>query len=333
MSKILIIRFSSIGDIVLTTPILRCIKKQVPNAEVHFLTKRDFSDILANNPYIDNTFYYHNNLMEVLRQLKTNRYDYVIDLHHNFRTWKVKRSLRAKSFSYNKLNIQKWLYVNFKINKMPDMHIVDRYFDTVKKLGVINDGQGLDYFISPLDEVDCSTFLPGHFASGYTAFVIGAKHVTKCLPLSKMKEVCAAIQHPIVLLGGFEDKSKGIELEKQFPEKVFNACGKTNVGQSASLLRQSHVVISHDTGLMHIAAALRKKIISVWGNTVPEFGMYPYLPTGSEPFSIVEVNNLPCRPCSKIGYHACPKKHFKCMNDIDAFKIGMLDEAAFAKTV
>lgn len=204
---------------------------------------------------------------------------------------------------------------------MPHKHIVDRYFDAISPMGVVNDGQGLDYFINPLDEVDISTFLPASFRQGYVAFVVGAKHATKCLPLEKMKEIISGLKHQVVLLGGFEDKQKGAELQKLFPEKVFNACGITSIGQSASLIKQSKAVITHDTGLMHIAAALRKKIVSVWGNTVPEFGMYPYLPVNSVPFSISEVKNLNCRPCSKIGYNTCPKKHFRCMNDMDIQEI------------
>ncbi len=327
MLKILVIRFSSIGDIVLTTPVLRCIKKQLKDVELHFLTKRDFSDIMNNNPYIDNFFYLQENLNEIIQQLKNTRYDYVIDLHRNLRSWKVKRSLNANFYSFKKLNWEKWLYVNFKVNKLPPVHIVDRYFEAIKPLGVINDEAGLDYFINPLDEIEIDKFLPEGFHKGYTAFVIGAKHATKCLPIEKIEQVCSKINSPIVFLGGFEDKSKGNEIAKKFPGKIFNACGKTNVGQSASLLKQSDVVITHDTGLMHIAAAFRKKIISVWGNTVPEFGMYPYLPVGSTPFSIVEVKNLKCRPCSKIGYKQCPKKHFKCMNDIDTDEVARLSAA------
>ncbi len=155
--------------------------------------------------------------------------------------------------------------------------------------------------------------------------MIGARHATKQLPLSKLEEVCKQVSHPLVVLGGAEDRETGDILEKHFHDKVFNACGKTSIGQSASLIRQSRAVITHDTGLMHIAAALRKKIISVWGNTVPEFGMYPYLPKGSTPFSIVEIKNLYCRPCSKIGYNKCPKKHFRCMMEIDPHIIADLE--------
>jgi ADP-heptose:LPS heptosyltransferase len=94
-----------------------------------------------------------------------------------------------------------------------------------------------------------------------------------------------------------------------------NAVGKYNINQSASLIRQSKLVITHDTGLMHIAAAFKKKILSVWGHTIPEFGMYPYLP---DPDSrIFETRGLKCRPCTKIGKAECPKGHFRCINDID----------------
>ena len=113
-------------------------------------------------------------------------------------------------------------------------------------------------------------------------------------------------------------------IEKELGKSVYNACGRYNLFQSASLIKQSEVVISHDTGMMHIAAAFNKKIISVWGNTVPEFGMYPYLPLNPENSFVAEVKNLYCRPCSKIGKTSCPKGHFKCMMDID---IDMINSA------
>ena len=104
--------------------------------------------------------------------------------------------------------------------------------------------------------------------------------------------------------------------------KVYNACGRFSINQSASLVQQARVVITPDTGLMHIAAAFKKKIISVWGNTIPEFGMFPYLPDKDS--RIIQVEGLSCRPCSKIGYSSCPKKHFRCMNDIDEKQLAEL---------
>ncbi len=313
LKKILVIRFSSIGDIVLTTPLLRCLKKQLPDAELHYLTKKTFAELLLHNPYVSKVHPIDKEVEEVLPALKSESFDLIIDLHHNIRSAQVKMKLGKPSKSFRKLNIQKWLLVNFKINLMPRIHIVDRYMETVAQLGVKNDGQGLDFFIAPGDEV-ALTALPPAFAQGYTGFVIGAKHFTKQLPAEKIISICKKIKGPVLLLGGKEDAAKGDQIASAGGEQVYNACGKFRLGQSASLVKQARRIITHDTGLMHVAAAFKKEIISVWGSTVPEFGMVPYL---GETGKIVEVKDLSCRPCSKIGYEKCPKGHFKCMNNID----------------
>lgn len=319
MTKILILRFSSIGDIVLTSPVIRCIKQQITGCEVHFFTKKKFDSVIANNPYIDKLYLLENNLSEILKELKKENYDYIIDLHHNIRTWQIKTVLGKKSYSFNKLNFEKWLIVNFKINKLPTFHIVDRYFDTVKELSVSNDLKGLDFFIHPNNEIKISSF-PDQFRNGFIAFAIGGQHATKRLPENKMLSVCKRIKYPVILLGGKEDYTLGEKISSYCGrEKIFNACGKFNLQQSASVVKQAQKVITHDTGLMHIAAAFKKDIISIWGNTIPEFGMSPYL--AGEKSTIIEVKDLPCRPCSKIGYNKCPKKHFYCMNLIDENEI------------
>ncbi len=307
--KILIIRFSSIGDIVLTTPLVRCVHKQL-GAEVHYLTKKKFKGIVENNPYIKRVWTIEKDVSEISTDLKSENFDYVIDLHKNLRSLKVKRILSTSTFVFHKLNVEKWLMVNFKINRLPHVHIVDRCMKTVEKLGVKNDGLGLDYFIPAKDEVDISIFkLPPQ----YIAFVIGAAHATKRLPPQKIVEMCKGIHLPVLLLGGNEDVKNGQFIETQTLGKVINLCGQLNLNQSASVVRQAKTVITHDTGLMHIAAAFRKDIISVWGNTIPEFGMTPYLPTDNS--KIFEVTPLKCRPCSKIGFDRCPKGHFRCMNE------------------
>jgi heptosyltransferase-2 len=248
----------------------------------------------------------------IIEELKKENFDYIIDLHHNLRTLRIKQVLKKiKSFSFNKLNIQKWVFVNFKINIMPDKHIVDRYMETVKSLGVVNDGLGLDYFIHDKDVVDQKDIPISHL-HGYIGIVIGAAHNTKKLPVHKLKELCSNINHPIILLGGKEDYSNATQISSVDPIKIYNACGKYNLNESADLVRRAKLIISHDTGLMHIAAAFKKDIISVWGNTVPSFGMYPYKTN----YEIFGVNKLWCRPCSKIGYNKCPLGHFKCMKKI-----------------
>ena len=310
MKKILIIRFSSIGDIVLTTPVIRCLKKQL-NAEVHYLTKSSFKGILNNNPYVDKVHTIEKEISsELIAELKNENFDFIADLHHNLRTLRLKKALNISSKSFPKYNIQKWLLVNLKIDRMPQMHIVDRYMETVSSLGVVNDAKGLDYFIPETSKVDLSR-LPEIQSNGYVGIVIGGKHATKMMPILKLIELCDSLSEPIVLLGGPEDKLRGEEIVNAVGVKVFNGCGQFKLDESASLVQQANWIITHDTGLMHIAAAFKKRIVSVWGNTVPELGMYPYLPDPSS--KIVQIKGLSCRPCSKIGYSKCPKTHFKCM--------------------
>lgn len=330
-AKILILRFSAIGDIVLTSPVIRCIKNQMPDTEIHYCTKIQYKKIIENNPYISKVHYLEKGkLKELLSELKKENFDVIIDLHHNLRTLIVKSYLGVKSYSFNKLNFEKWLYVNFKINRMPNIHIVDRFMQTVAPLGIKNDNMGLDFFIADTDEFPLED-LPEPFRNRkYVVLAIGGQHGTKRMPLTKMIELCDRINKPILILGGKEDYETGEKL-MQFFEKtssskpyeeglkelgkktmMLNLCGKCNIGQSASLVKKASYVFAHDTGLMHIAAAFKKEIFSIWGNTTPYFGMYPY----QTKFTVFENNKLSCRPCSKLGHKECPKGHFKCMNDI-----------------
>src|SRR5687767_13454966 len=164
--KILIIRFSSIGDIILTTPVVRCLKKQVAGVEIHYLVKPQFRSVISNNPYIDKIHLLQESWKDMIDALKAEQFDYVVDLHHNVRTLRVKKVLKLPSFSYNKLNIEKLIFVKLKWNVMPPVHIVDRYLETVAPFGVVNDGEGLDHFISEAEETKDSDIPASHHA-GY----------------------------------------------------------------------------------------------------------------------------------------------------------------------
>ncbi|MFA6924206.1 MAG: glycosyltransferase family 9 protein [Bacteroidales bacterium] len=288
------------------------------NIEIHFLTKKKYSEILENNLYIDKFYYIEKNISEVIEDLKNENYTHIIDLHHNLRSFFVKRNLRKLSHSFDKLNIEKWIYVNFKINILPKIHIIDRYFNAVKFLGITNDNAGLDYFISQTDEIDLKR-LPQNFRGGYIGFVIGGLQNTKCFPVEKIISVCKKINYPVIILGGKNDFEKGEQIAEAVGDNIFNACGKYNINQSASIVKQAKKIITNDTGLMHIAAAFKKDIISLWGNTVPAFGMYPYLPGAKS--KIIEINEIRCRPCSKLGFEKCPHIHFKCMRMLDEEEI------------
>lgn len=335
--KVLIFRFSAIGDIVLTSPVIRCLAKQ-QNAEIHYVTKAAFADIPAQNPGVRKVIalgklpliahpkaVYAHNMTTLTSRLREERYDYVIDLHHNLRTLQLKTALGAPGYSFNKLNIEKWLMVNLKINRLPDQHIVHRYMETVKPLGVEYDGKGLDFYM-PSDtgvRLNMALATNGVEPEGqkFIAFVIGATHFTKRLPEEKIIAICKNLPLPVVLLGGQQEAPGGDRIAAACGHSVINLCGKLSIFESGEMVRRSEKVITHDTGLMHIAAAYRKKIVAVWGNTIPAFGMSPFYPDGFSPAENIEIKDLSCRPCSKIGFKSCPKGHFKCMNNIDPERI------------
>lgn len=306
--KVLVIRFSSIGDIVLTTPVVRCLKEQL-SAEVHYLTKPGFVSLLESNPHIAKIIALPENEGILRNSLKKEKYDVIIDLHHNIRSRRFSVGLAPKIFRFQKLNIQKWLKVNVGIDVLPPVHIVDRYMHTLSTLGVKNDGKGLDFYHTlNVDEV----LIQFGLTQDYTVYAIGGQHYTKKLPADRIISILSKTPElKVVLLGGKEDAEIGKLIEKNCSNAV-SLCGKTSLAESAAIISAAKKVISHDSGMMHIAAAYGKKILSIWGNTIPEFGMYPFR---AHPESkVFEVRGLSCRPCSKIGHSSCPKGHFNCMN-------------------
>ena len=317
MIKILILRFSSIGDIVLTSPVIRALHNLPQRPEIHFITKKKFAQTLVHNPHLDKLYTFEKEITEVLSDLKSENYDYIIDLHSNLRSKRLKLALASKSNSFNKLNVRKWLSIKLKYDLLPKMHIVDRYIDTVAFLGATNDGLGLDYFVSDEDR-DKTKNLIAKYKNGYHVFVIGGAHFTKQIPSESLIKISNSSTLPIILVGGPEDHAKGEDIIANSNGKIYNACGEFNLNESASIIEKCNKVVSSDTGMMHIASAFQKPILSVWGNTIPEFGMYPYFAQDKkENNHIFEVKDLSCRPCSKIGYKECPKKHFNCMYQID----------------
>ncbi len=318
-TRILVIRFSSIGDIVLTTPVVRRLKLQLEGeTEIHFLTKKKFATLLAANPYIAQIHTIEKSVQEVLPALEQLNFDYIIDLHRNIRSAVVKRRLKALSFTFDKLNFKKWLWVNMGINRMPKAHVVDRYLDTIKGFSTTDDGKGLDYFI-PIGEGLKTDSLPATHQSKYVAIAIGGMHIGKKMSKEKLAAICKEIALPIVLLGGKEDEHEGAFIRNVVGENVYNASGKFTLHESADCLRNAALVIAGDTGMMHIASAFQKKIISLWGCTVPGFGMSPYRP---HPASIIiEPKGLKKRPCSKLGNRCKYGEAHRCIEQIEVAAI------------
>ena len=309
--KILVIRFSSMGDIIYTTPVVRCLKEQLHGAEVHFLTKPAFKYIYDNNPYTDKLLLLKPNLSDTIAEIKAEKYDYIIDLHNNLRTAIIKLRTGIKSSTYRKQTIRKWLSLKLNLKLVPPVHLVDRYLKATAFLGIKNDGLPINYYLKAGHEL--SKLLPQSHQNKYIAFVIGATHFTKRMPNEKIINICRQINYPVVLLGGNDVKANGEIIAQALGDKIYNACGITTLDESVYLVSKAEKVVGFDTGLTHIAEAFNRPIASVWGGTAPELlGVQPYHVKDA---IVVEID-LPCRPCSKFGLEKCPLGHFKCMNDI-----------------
>ena len=313
------------GDVILTSPIVRCIKNKFPDIQIHFLVKEKFIETVATNTYIHTVHTIKNHYNEVLQELKNIDFDFVIDLQKNRKSTQLRAKLNKPAATFPKLNFKKFLLTKLKINTLPKQHVVDRYFNAVQTLPVNNDNKGLDFFINE-NQIDVA--IKNKLPQAYFVFVLGATYFTKRIPVTKCIAIIQLINFTVVLLGGPTELPIAEEILKSC-SNTLNFCGKTNLQTSAYCIQQSVCVVTGDTGLMHIAAAFKKKIISIWGNTVPDFGMYPYMPENNEKSMIMQVENLKCRPCTKLGYQKCPKKHFKCMQLQDENKIALAVKQCF----
>ncbi|MFK7971969.1 MAG: glycosyltransferase family 9 protein [Bacteroidia bacterium] len=330
--KVLIIRFSAIGDVVLTTPVIRSLYKQIPEVEIHYLTKKAQLPLLEHNPYVHTVHVLEDSFSATIAKLKKVGFDHILDLHHNIRSWRVKRALEATSTSFDKKNKDKWLLCQPRLRYLakPIEHIVPRYADTLAPLGAELDQDGLDFFLPEgLEEWAAKELTEKMEHVPRLAIVLGASFATKRWEFHRFIDLIDLYKKPVLLIGGPDMKDEAFLIEVSSEAPVFNAVGEYGLLESAALMKTCPLVLSHDTGFMHIAAAFKQKVISLWGNTVPEFGMTPY----ETPHAIVEVERLNCRPCSKLGYGSCPKGHFACMDEIKPAEvlqeIYALDAASF----
>ena len=323
--KFLVIRMEDLSGVLLATPLVRCLKQQLQLSEVHCLVNPEWSTVVETNPYVDKIHSWKNG-SEFIEELEREQFDYIIDLQNNLQSRRIKNALKVSSFSYDKLNFQRLVFTKLKWNVMPKhLHLADRFFASVKMFGVENDGKGPVYFIPKEHEVT-EKDIPASHHLGYIAIAIGASHFTKKLPVYKLQELCGAIDHPIILLGGAEEIREGEQIASIDPIKVYNACGKFSLHETADLIRKAKLLVSHDNGWMHIAAAIKKPVITVWGSTTPSLGETPYygenyLANHAHPHDSVQVLKLWCRPCTTTGRRKCPQGHFKCMKKISTVDI------------
>jgi heptosyltransferase-2 len=331
ISKILIIRFSSIGDIVLASPLIRSVRSTYPYAQIDFLVRKDFAEIVKYNPHLTNiiefdALQYFHGLKKLTHRIKKEKYDVIIDIHNSLRSRYIRfNSDASQKLIINKKTIARLLLLNFKLNLYsPVIPNAQKYLNTASSLSVKDDSKGLEIFIPDSTQTQSASKLNGLKLKNYKV-IIGAapsaKHSTKKWLAERYVELFAQLinEHNafIMLFGGKQDKS---ETDKIFHSIIENTGGKSAVNfagefsllETAAAFDYCNAVVTNDTGLMHLAAARQRKVVVIFGPTVKEFGFFPFRTENI----VVERNNLDCRPCTHIGSEECPKKHFKCMRDI-----------------
>ena len=324
--KILIIRLSSIGDVLLTTPAIRVIKKKFPEADIDFVIKKQFSDLLTHHPDVHHLYIFDKNddnfsLKKIKKQIACQRYDLIIDLHKNFRSYYLTTFSRARRIiRYRKFSLRRFVFVNFKINLFKQITpIHQRYLLPLNALGVFDDSDGLDIFLSKKEQSSIEKKYKDFLSQPYKLILgiaPGASYFTKrWLPEYFEKVICHFAQKSeigIILFGNKQDRELIDFLNIKGYRNVLVAAGELSLLETAALLDKCHIVITNDSGLMHLSSALRKKLIAIFGSTTRELGFFPV----TKDAIILENSDLRCRPCSHVGRNNCPKKHFKCMVEI-----------------
>ena len=308
--KVLVIRFSSIGDIVLTTPVLRCINSQL-NVSIDFLTKDKYKSLLATNTDIENLILLSNDISQTIKTLRANRYDTIIDLHNNLRSFRIRKALNTQYYVLSKYSLKRFILLYFGVDLLKN-HIVDRYFETVKSIGVYNDNKGINYTLNPTTNIDFNT------KQDYIAWIIGGSYETKKLSQKQIGDVISKLDIPVVLIGGTtEHEIADLIINNLLDKKIYNFCGMISLDQSALLIKHSKLVLTNDTGMMHISSAFSNPIISFWGCTKPSLGFSPYMPKNKFKNLISEMSK---KPCSKHGQY-CNYLNDGCVKSISADEI------------
>jgi lipopolysaccharide heptosyltransferase II len=331
--KVLFIRLSSLGDILLTFPLVSFFKSKYPDSEITYLAKSEYSELLSLNKDIDKVVLFDKastKLSRLRRTIKENEYEFIFDLHNNLRSNLLCVMNGIKRSKFNKHSFRKYFLVKFKINLLRNFpQISKRYFSSLLKFNLLNP-VGFDDFLYnysiPVSTTEKENilikfpFLKNH--KNIIGFCPSARHNTKMFPAGKFIKIGQALikdkDSAIVLFGSADEFDYCESIRKQISEKqCYNLAGDTGIFETSTLLTQCNIVVTNDTGLMHLSNLLNLPLFAIFGSTVKEFGFFP---KGSNAH-VFENRNIKCRPCSHIGLSNCPKKHFKCMLDINETEI------------
>jgi lipopolysaccharide heptosyltransferase II len=333
-NKTVVFRLSSIGDIILSSPLLRGLRSAAgPAARIDFVVKKQYAELVKFNPHLSIVHEYDeatglDGLHQLGEELRAEQYGLVVDIHNNLRTKYLRRRCEgAEIVQVSKQGLERWILVHLKKNIYKDnVPVAERYLSTVSRFDVVNDGKGLEIFIP--DEIQFGVTsrmgsLRLHRYRKVIGICPGAKHFTKRWPQEKFAAIASRLSREfeakIFIFGGVDDRQPGTEIaaviaKETGEQSITNFAGTLRLLETAAAMEYCDLIITNDTGLMHLASARQKKILAIFGSTVKEFGFFPY---GTESV-VLERNDLSCRPCSHIGRNSCPEKHFRCMNDITA---------------
>ncbi len=331
LGTILVIRFSSIGDILLTTPVVRLLKWLFPDCQIDFVVKEEFAELLSANPNISRLYCFSKtdparSLAKLKREIKTKHYDLIIDLHRNFRSYFLSWGSGAhRVIRYKKGVIRRFLLVKFKLGRQrPVVPIYQRYLNTLAPHQLPESLLRLEIFIP--DEVTArvaerySGFI-GHAPGPIIGIAPGAKHATKRWTIEGFEAVIRFFidqqNARVILFGSAADRGFVDQIRLPAGAPILNAVGQLSLLETSALMRHCHLMLTNDSGLMHLAAALKKKVVAIFGSTTEQLGFFPYLTD----HIVVQNHSLLCRPCSHIGRQRCPKGHFQCMTDIAAEQV------------
>jgi lipopolysaccharide heptosyltransferase II len=322
--RILVIRLGALGDVLLTTPLLRAMRKRFPESRIDFLVKKAFEPVLRGNPRIATVVSFdpkggRKEWIRIVRILRRNRYDWVVDLQKNFRSGIFSLSSGAGRVDrYSHGRWRRFLLVKFRIPPPgPVIPMALRYFTAVRKFGVKDDGAGLEMVVadSAGQEAERKLRSLGSDLKGRTVILApGAGRATKRWPANGYADVGRSLDrrgYRILLVGGSADQEVCREVVRLMEDRAVSVAGCLSLDQTAALLRKTELLITNDTGLMHMATALDRPVVAVFGPTTIHLGFFPFRGKSS----VIE-KDLDCRPCSFHGTKACPKKHFRCMKDI-----------------
>lgn len=314
--KILIIRLSSIGDIVLATPMVRCLRTAVPSAQIDFLVKKKYSEILSANPYISNLIFFENNIFAHAARIKKEKYDFILDIHNNFRTFLLTLLSGAKILRYKNYMFRRFFLTEFGLNfykeKVP---VFQRYLKTAEPLGILYDNKGLDFFIDKNAENKFEQILKNQYIGICPVAVWKTKRWPKQNFVDLAKKILEKQDCEILIFGGKNDFDYCENIKIQIGPKAKNLCG-LSLKETAVAIIKCKYLLTNDTGLMHIAEALKVPVVAFFGPTVEEFGFYPQSEK-SKFFS----KDIFCRPCSTKGSKKCPVGDFLCMTEISVEEV------------